>query len=244
MPLIILIPGLIAPKLYPGLDRPDLVFPTLVKDLLAPGFVGLVMAALIAAVMSHVSGAVNSCTTIATIDIYLPYLHRGASEAQAVRFGRIVGAFAVVVGIIGASALARHGDKPVFLYLLNAYGYFTPGIAAMFLLGILWKRTTHAGAITAGLLTIPLSVALELLVPQLPFFNRTGIVFWVCMASCVAISLWTKPKSDPELAGLIWSKDSVRLRPEERSQARGLRNPVIWWAVVTAMVLYLYITYP
>jgi solute:Na+ symporter, SSS family len=161
MPLVIIVPGLVAPSLYPNLERADLVFPTLVKDLLSPGLVGLVMAALIAAVMSHVSGAVNSCTTIATIDFYLPFLHRGASEAQAVRFGRIVGAVVILLGIYGANVLISHGDRPVFLYLLNAYGYFTPGIATIFLLGILWRRTTHAGALAAGILTIPLSAGLE-----------------------------------------------------------------------------------
>ena len=71
MPLVYLLPGLVAPLIFPGLKKGDLVFPTLVQNLLPPGLVGLVMAGLIAAIMSHISGAVNSCTTIATIDFYL-----------------------------------------------------------------------------------------------------------------------------------------------------------------------------
>ena len=82
MPLIIIVPGLAAPKLFPALERPDLVFPKLVTALLPTGLVGLVMAGLVAAVMSHISGAVNSCTTIATIDFYLPLKRRIARRTS------------------------------------------------------------------------------------------------------------------------------------------------------------------
>jgi solute:Na+ symporter, SSS family len=244
MPLVIVVPGLIAPKLFPHLERADLVFPTLVKNLLPPGLVGLVMAALIAAVMSHVSGAINSCTTIATIDFYLPFINRRASEAQAVRFGRIAGIVVVLLGIAWASVLVSHKDKPVFLYLLNAYGYFTPGIATMFLLGILWKRTTHAGALTAGILTIPLSLGLERIYPKMPFFNRTGIVFWICMGACAIVSLLTKPKPEAELAGLIWTKESLFLPAEQRTRYGRLQSPFLWWTLVTAAVLFFYVRFP
>jgi len=244
MPLVIIVPGLVAPQLYPHLKSPDLVFPTLVEDLLSPGLVGLVMAALIAAVMSHVSGAVNSCTTIATIDFYLPFINKKATEAQAVRFGRIAGAAIILVGIYWAAVLVTHKDRPVFLYLLDAYGYFTPGIATMFLLGILWRRTTHAGALTAGVLTIPLTLLVKWRFPDMPFFNRTGIVFWTCMAACAAVSLLTRPKPEAELAGLIWNKESLLLPETEREQNRGLRSPFLWWAIITAIVLYFYVRYP
>jgi SSS family solute:Na+ symporter len=139
--------------------------------------------------------------------------------------------------------LISYSDKPVFLYLLNAYGLFTPGIATMFLMGILWKRTTHAGALAAGILTIPLSFIMEFSFPKMPFLNRTGIVFWSCIAACVAVSLMTKPKPDEELKGLIWDKKSLSLPGEQREQERGLRNPFIWWAIITALVLYFYVRY-
>src|SRR3954447_10124932 len=244
MPLVYVVPGLLAPLLFPHLESPDLIFPTLVKSLLSPGVVGLVMAALMAAVMSHVSGAVNSCATIATIDLYLPYLNKHASDAQAVRFGRYFAGAVILLGIFWASVLIKHNDKPIFIYLMNAYGYFTPGIATMFLMGIFWKRTTHAGAMTAGLLTIPLSVAVEQLVPGMPFLNRTGIVFWTCMAACAAVSLVTEAKPDSQLAGLIWDKESLQLPPDERRQYTGLRNPLLWWVILNALVLYFFFRFP
>jgi solute:Na+ symporter, SSS family len=244
MPLLIIVPGLVAPKLFPNLDKPDLVFPTLVENLLPTGLVGLVMAGLIAAVMSHISGAVNSCTTIATVDFYLPFIRKNATEAEAVRFGRIIGVIVLIISVLCAEVLIQYHDRPVFLYLFKAYGYFCPGIATMFLLGILWKRTTHAGALTAGLMTIPLSLALELCLPDMPFMNRSGIVFWTCIAACIVVSLLTRPKSESELQGLIWNKESLRMPPELRASMRGLRRPALWWAIVTAMVLYFYIVYP
>src|SRR5665213_1754002 len=236
IPLIITVPGIVAPRLFPHLARPDLVFPTLVEKLLPAGLVGLVMAGLMAAVMSHLSGAINSCTTIWTMDFYIPLFHKKATDIQALRSGRVAGGVVTVAGILGAGLLLNNSDKPVFLYLLNAYGLFTPGIATMFLLGILWKRTTHAGALSAGILTIPMSFVMEFLFPRMPFYNRTGIVFWSCMVLCIVVSLLTKPKPEAELKGLIWNKESLSLLPGQREQQRGLRNPFIWWAIITAIV--------
>jgi solute:Na+ symporter, SSS family len=253
MPLIIVIPGLMAPKLFPNLEKPDFAFPTLVKHLLPPGLIGLVMAGLIAAIMSHISGAINSCTTIVTMDFYLPYFRKNATEAQAVRFGKFVGVVIVVLGIFWSTVLLSHSQRPIFIYLMNAYGYVTPGIATMFLLGILWSRTTHAGALAAGAVTIPLSVLVDqtsILLPDsisvyvTPFANRTGIVFWLCMGICAVISLLTTPKSDAELAGLIWNKESLHLLPEQRNQSRGFRSPFLWWAIITGVVLFFYVRYP
>ena len=244
MPLLIIVPGLMAPKLFPGLEKPDLVFPTLVENLLPRGLVGLVMAGLIAAVMSHISGAVNSCTTIATVDFYLPFIRRNATDAQAVRFGRLFGVLVLLLSIACAEVLIEHSQRPMFLYLFAAYGYFCPGIATMFLLGIFWKRTTHAGALVAGLMTIPLSATMQYWFPGMPFMNRSGIVFWTCMVACVVVSLLTRPKPESELGGLIWNPESLKMPPQLRATMRGLRRPGFWWAVVTAMVLYFYFRYP
>jgi SSS family solute:Na+ symporter len=274
LPIIIIVPGLVAPALFPKLERADLVFPTLVEKLLPAGLVGLVMAGLIAAVMGHMSGAVNSVTTIATIDFYIPWRRWRAIERQraqpvrigaggssddfavtvgdgsddttdrqAVFFGRVFGILAIIVGVICAELLTRHSKKPIFLYLLDAYGYFTPGIATMFLVGILWKRTTTAGALAAGILTIPLSIALQKSFPKLAFQNRTGIVFWTCIVVCMIVSLMTAPKPDEELRGLIWTKDSLRLPPDQRAKYRGFRRPFTWWAIITAIVIFFYIRF-
>jgi SSS family solute:Na+ symporter len=202
--------------------------------------------------MSHISGAINSCTTIAAIDFYLPYLRKDATEAQVVRFGRLVGAAVVAVAIVWAILMISHKEKPIFLYLLDVYGYFTPGIAAMFLLGILWKRTTAAGAMASGLATIPLTVLFGWMAPLLPercgaylqpFMNRTGIVFWLCVLLGIAVSLCTRGKSEAELAGLVWNVDSLKLPPEMRHSMRGWRNPLFWYLAILALTLAMYVMY-
>lgn len=243
VPFLIVMPALVATKLFPDLEKPDLLFATLVENLLPPGLVGLVMAGLIAAIMSHLSGAINSCTTILTMDVYLPYIKKNATDKESVQFGKIVGVVVVLVGMVCTALLINHSNKPIFLFLMKAYGYFTPGIATMFLMGILWKRTTNKGALVAGILTIPLSLTLEYLFPTIPYMNRAGIVFWTCMVACAIVSLLTKPKSEEELKGLIWTRESMKLLPEERHMQKGLRNPVIYWAVINIVVICFYIAF-
>jgi len=264
-PLIIIVPGLAAVMMsksgmIPELEMPDEVFPTLVKTLLPTGMIGLVMAGLVAAVMSHISGAVNSCATIAAIDLYVPLRDwrrsRKAShtismtedtaekdDQRTVFIGRIIGMVTILFGIIWAIVLIDNRERPIFIYIFNGYGYFTPGIATMFLMGIFWKRTTNLGALAAGLLTIPLSLFLDWWWPM-PFFNRTGIVFWSCIIVCVLVSLVTTPKKEEELEGLIWTPDSLRLPKDAEQPRHWYGRPVIWWAVITVIVLAFYFAFP
>jgi SSS family solute:Na+ symporter len=242
LPLIIVVPGLMARQLYPSLEKGDLAFPTLVRDLLEPGLSGLVLAGLIAAIMSHVSGALNSCSTIVTIDFYLPY-RKDVSEAQAVRFGKTVAVVALATGAFWGLCLLSYTKRAMFGYLLEAYGYFAPGIATMFLLGIFWKRATHAGALAAGLLTIPLSVALQLLMSKTAGLARASIVFWACMLACVVVSLFTSPRPESEIRSLIWNRESLKVPEALRARRGWLRSPFLWWAIVTAVVLFFYVKY-
>lgn len=242
LPLMTVVPGLLAAKLFPGLAKPDLAFPTLVENLLPTGLVGLVMAGLIAAIMSHVSGAINSCTTIASIDFYLPYIRKNATDRQVVLFGKISGVVVALLGIFCAWVLIGHSEKPVFMYLMSAYGYFAPGIAAMFFLGVFWRCGTHAGAIAAGALTVPLSVVCDLFWPM-PFANRTGIVFAACLILAIFVSLCTTPKPAAELENLIWNWESATGTAQGEAKPKILNNFAIWWGVITGLVIYFFIRY-
>jgi SSS family solute:Na+ symporter len=77
----------------------------------------------------------------------------------------------------------------------------------------------------------------------MPFFNRTGIVFWTCIAACATVSLLTKPKPQEQLKGLIWNKESLSLPADQREKQKGLRSPFLWWAIITAIVLFFYVRY-
>jgi SSS family solute:Na+ symporter len=240
MPLIYIVPGLLAPKLFPDLPKGDLVFSTLVQHLLPTGLVGLVMAGLVAAVMSHISGSINSCVTIACMDFYLPYFRKNASEKECVRFGKLFGV-AIVVTAVLSTVMITYSKRPIFIYLLNVYGYFAPGITTMFLLGILWKRTTRVGALAAGILTIPLSLLFDVLMPNMPPLNRTGIVFWICIITTVIVSLLTKPEPEKRLEGLIWNKESLRLPPDQRANMHGLMNPALLAGIAIVLLIMLYV---
>jgi solute:Na+ symporter, SSS family len=144
--------------------------------------------------------------------------------------------------------LISFSQRPIFIYLLNAYGYFTPGITTMFLLGIFWRRATRAGALTAAILAIPLSLGLDWLMPilgfgQLSFMNRTGLVFWICMLAAVLVSLFTEPVPEDRLKGLIWNCESIYLPKDLRTSFFSFKSPVIWWAIINALVIYFYIRY-
>ena len=80
--------------------------------------------------------------------------------------------------------------------------------------------------------------------PAMPFLNRTGIVFWICMAACAIVSLGTQAKPDSELVGLIWNKESLKLPVNERPQYSGIRSPLLWCIIVNAMVLYFCFRFP
>jgi SSS family solute:Na+ symporter len=241
MPLIYIVPGLLAPRLFPNLATGDLCFPTLVQKLLPTGMVGLVMAGLVAAVMSHISGSINSCVTIACMDFYLPYIRKNAGDAECVRFGKICGVLIVVASVCATVAIS-HSQKAIFMYLLDVYGYFAPGITTMFLLGILWKRTTHAGALAAGALTIPLSLLLQVFF-GLPTLNRTGIVFWICIVTAIVVSLFTQPEPEERLKGLIWNKESLRLPDDQRANMPWILSPMLWASLAIGLLIALYVWY-
>lgn len=248
LPFLTVVPGLLAAVIFPAAKfpalaaKPDLAYPMLVEKLLPQGLIGLVLAGLIAAIMSHVSGAINSCTTIASMDFYLPLCRKDATDEQVVRFGKLTGAVTVALGIFWAFVMIYHSQRPVFIYILDSYGYFAPGICTMFLVGIFWKRTTQAGALAAGILTVPLSMFLQYHY-SMPFYNRTGITFWVCVVVCILVSLVTKPRPESELNGLIWTPSSMVLPKEQRAQMHGWRNPIIWWGLVNAAVVFMYVRY-
>src|SRR5690606_29125439 len=149
----------------------------------------------------------------------------------------------IQLGIIPTAVFLKHSDIPVFLYIINTSGLFTTGIDTMYLLGILWKNTTHANALTSGILTIHISIGMEMWFPEIPSYNSTGIVFWVCMGLCMVVSLLTKPKDGKDLDGLIWTRESLKLPAVELIHSRGIRNPLLWWGIITAIVLFFYIRF-
>jgi len=186
MPVIIVLPGIAAVVLSPGLARPDEAYPTMMR-LLPTGLLGLVFAALIAAVVASTASKINSIATIFTLDIYNK---RGGphAERRLVRVGRIAAVVSIVIAILTARPLLGNFDQ-AFQYIQEFSGFFTPGILVIFLFGLFWKGATEAGALAAAIGSFVLSYALKIAIPEFPFMNRMGIVFIAAAVLAVAASL-------------------------------------------------------
>ncbi|GER00058.1 solute:sodium symporter (SSS) family transporter [Iodidimonas gelatinilytica] len=149
LPLFLfVVPGIIAATLAERglfvLDSPDAALPTLVAQLLPVGFKGLVVAGLLAALMSSLSSVFNSCSTIVTMDIYKRF-HEDASERLLVLVGRLSTAALVGLGLLWIPFMSRISGQ-FYTYLQSVQAYISPPIAAVFLVGILWPRASAKGA--------------------------------------------------------------------------------------------------
>ncbi|WP_353720967.1 sodium/solute symporter [Dyadobacter sp. 676] len=209
IPIIVVIPGIAAFVLYQNgmfqqemLDgnvvKPDHAYPVLL-NLLPAGLKGMAFAALTAAIVASLAGKANSISTIFTLDIYKQYIAPHATERQLVRVGRYTIYVAMGIGIVIAPQL-RVLDQ-AYQFIQEYSSFITPGVFAIFILGMFWKRTTSAAALTAALLTIPLSTAGKFLAPEIPFLDRMGYIFLILCAVIAAISL-ADPKSKNNPKGL------------------------------------------
>ena len=189
MPVIVVLPGIAAVLLAPGLDKPDQAYPTMM-GLLPTGILGLVFAALIAAIVASLASKINSVATIFTLDFYARNNRQSHSEAHLVRVGRIAAVVAIALGVATAKPLLGSFDQ-AFQYIQEYTGFFTPGIVVIFMLGLFWKRANEAGALAAAVGSFALSVALKLAWPALPFMDRVGLVFLLALALAVGVSLMT-----------------------------------------------------
>jgi len=155
--LIFLIPGLIGAALHhkgllplplneQGVIQGDQVFPTMVARLLPMGLRGLVVGGVLAALMSSLSSLFNSSASLFTVDIY-EKLRPGRSQAEYVRVGRIATAVVVGLGMLWIPVMKVISSGGLYSYLQNVQGYIAPAIAAVFLLGLFFRRINAAGAV-------------------------------------------------------------------------------------------------
>ncbi len=200
MPFIIVLPGIAAVALAPGLDKPDQAYPEMLK-LVPPGVRGVIFAALIAAIVSSLGSMMNSIATIFTMDLYRPILGVNKSERQLVGVGRATSVTALVIALFAARPLLAGADQ-VFQIIQEYTGFFTPGIVAIFLLGMFIKRATEIGAVGAVIGSFALSLAFKFFLPAMPFIDRVGIVFLSCLAIGVGLSYLQRPAGAQQVVDL------------------------------------------
>jgi solute:Na+ symporter, SSS family len=196
MPLIVVIPGIAAFGFGVDLLRPDEAYPWTLNEFVITGFRGLAFAALIAAIASSLSSMTNSTSTIFTLDIYKIHFNKEASEKNLVFTGRVMSFIALFLAVLVAPLLENFGQA--FQFIQEFTGFVSPGVVAIFLLGLYWKKTSANGALWAAILTIPLSFLFKWLVPDLPFLDRMGIVFLILCGVIILISLYENTGNDPK----------------------------------------------
>jgi len=194
LPLIVVVPGIVAFALDAPIQRGDEAYPWLLGEYVGSGFRGLAFAALVAAIISSLASMMNSASTIFTMDLYRNYVDETPTETKLVRIGRIVALACIVIATLVAPQLADLDQ--VFQYIQEYTGFVSPGVLAIFIMGLFWSKATPNAALVSAVLSIPLSAAFKFLTPEIAFLNRMLIVFFVSVALIVGISLWENRGED------------------------------------------------
>lgn len=154
---VIIIPGVMAQKLFPGLEKPDMVYPKLIIELLPVGLVGFLIAALVAALTSSLSGLLNSVATLFTMDFYCKKNPDATSE-QKVRIGRIVSSIVLIIAVFWAPQIGEQFGS-LLKYYQEMLSIVAPPIVAAFILGVFWKRASSKGVFIGLIAGVLLGIA-------------------------------------------------------------------------------------
>lgn len=200
----------------------DQVFPTLVTSLLPSGIRGLIVACLLAALMSSLASLFNSSASLFTVDVY-EKLRPGQSQKHLLNVGRVATTVVVGVGMIWIPVMKQISDGGLYQYLQSVQGYLAPPITAVFLLGLFWKRMNSAGATAAlavgficGMIKLTLqsfygaaegkmsNPALLAAIGDFNFLYATGILMLISVIVMVVVSLMTPPPTEEQTRGLTY----------------------------------------
>ena len=236
IPLIVVIPGIaayvmvndpvtmnrlgdLAMNNIPSLDQADKAYPWLLQ-FLPVGLKGVAFAALAAAIVSSLASMLNSTSTIFTMDIYRQYVNKNASSKQTVKVGRLTAAAALVVSCVMAPLLG--GIDQAFQFIQEYTGLVSPGILAVFLLGLFWKKTTNRAAIVGALASIPIALYFKVgqngwsespFFVDVPFLDQMGYTLLLTMGIIVFVSLRQNNGAD-DPKGIPLSRELFRTSPK------------------------------
>ena len=235
IPLIVVIPGIAAyvmvndPEIMgrlgaaglenlPTAEQADKAYPWLLQ-FLPTGLKGVAFAALAAAIVSSLASMLNSTSTIFTMDIYKQYINKNASDKATVNMGRISAAVALVIACIMAPLLGNLDQA--FQFIQEYTGVVSPGILAVFMLGLFWKKTTNKGAIVGALVSIPIAMYFKVgpkgwstssFFVDVPFMDQMGYTVVLTMI-VIAIYSYVQHKGADDEKGIDISKAMFKTSP-------------------------------
>jgi SSS family solute:Na+ symporter len=235
IPLIVVIPGIAAyvmvndPEIMaslggsamnnlPSLEQADKAYPWLLQ-FLPTGMKGVAFAALAAAIVSSLASMLNSTSTIFTMDIYKQYINPSASDKATVNVGRISAAIALIIACIMAPLLG--GIDQAFQFIQEYTGIVSPGILAVFMLGLFWKKTTNKAAIVGALVSIPIALYFKVapngwstssIFVDVPFMDQMGYTVLLTMG-VIALVSYTQHKGADDEKGIPLTKELFKTSP-------------------------------
>jgi solute:Na+ symporter, SSS family len=242
IPFILVLPGVIAHALYPDLPKADMAYPRLVSDLLPVGLRGLVLAGLIAILMSSMSACYNASATLVVRDFVMrrrPEL----SDLEQVAIGRRITVLMAILGVLAAPLVGLSVTIWHYLQLISAY--LGVPLCAVILVGLFWKRGNTTGAIAGGAAGFSFGMFLFLdqtlgwsLVshPYLTSFLHRSILVWLfAAATMVVISLMTAPPPEYKVEGNVFASAG--------EQSLGGSDYRVWAAVLFVCTIILWWTF-
>ncbi|MEO0740545.1 MAG: sodium:solute symporter [Bacteroidota bacterium] len=241
---LMVMPGAFARVLYDDIGRADQVFPTLLFDLLPPGFRALVLTAMLAAIMSSVDSTLNAASTLVTMD-FIKKFRPSTSSQSLVRIGRIVTFICMVFAIAWSPVII--GFETLWSYLQTTLAYVAPPALALFILGVFWSRANGHGAIAGlavghltaiGFLTLTATG-----VYSINFLYLAPILLIVSMVTMVIVSLNTAPPPAVKTEGLTWTPAFWRAETEHLKMLPAWKNYRVQSLVLVAATLVIIVMF-
>jgi SSS family solute:Na+ symporter len=247
-PGLFVLPGIIAYRLFPHLDRPDSAYLMLVRTLIPSGMRGLILAAMAAALMSSLSSMINSTSTLLTMDLYKRALRPAASQHEMVRFGRWSGFGVLVISMTVALYYSNLKGSFLFILVQEGFAYIAPPFAVIFTAGFLWRRATAKAAMTTVALGFPFTLLLQFVLfprvdflrPYANYLHRAFLSWCFCTLVMIVTSLLTEAPDPAQVKGIIWNRHYALLPPDEQARHSGWRDFRIWWLLFISIVLTIY----
>jgi len=241
-PFLFTIPGILCFVLHPGLEDPDKAFMTMVSSYVPAGMAGLIVAVLIAALVSTINAGLNSFRTIFTLDVYVRRFRPHATPQHIKSVGRATTIATALASLAIALLLAGSG-KNLFDLGQSMIAYFAPPMAAVFLIGVLWPRATSTAAFWTLILGSTCSLAVGVMEfckfpckGFWPHFLLLAFILFVCIGSLmIVLSLMTR--------NAVWEEQFPSLREAYRRQGSNVRAVWLGWVLMGTIMGGLYVLF-
>ncbi|TDL76347.1 SSS family solute/sodium (Na+) symporter [Palleronia sediminis] len=238
---IMVLPGAMAIGILPNLENADKVFPTLVSEVLPVGLTGLVLAGLVAAIMSSVDSTLNSASTLIVHD-FVRNDKRDLDPSTERKYGRITTIVLMLIAIAWAPLIAQAGG--LWSYLQQAFSILVPPVIAVFTLGALWRGATATGAFTALLTGHAFALGTFILTQMgiwpLHFTVNIGVMTILSTVVLVVVSLMTDRKDTEQLDKTVWRRAWI---DENAEDGATLSKLLIWSGLLVAAMTFIMIAF-